>query len=223
MMGAGRALAGAAAPLHAGARVVRRLLEGALGDRVALQADRQPRRVHHDEHVFEAAIGLADQVAHGAIAFAERHHAGGTGMDAELVFDRHAAQVIARAEFAVCSPTRTFGTRNSEMPRTPSGAPSMRASTMCMMLSVKSCSPQVMKIFWPKRRNSSTAGRPPGHLGHGARADQRQIGAGLRLGEHHGAGPLAAHHLRQKALLQRRRRRSVPGHGSPRRSASDTA
>ena len=37
--------------------------------------------------------------------------------------------------------TQNFGTMNSEMPRTPGGAPSMRASTMCTMFSVRSCSP----------------------------------------------------------------------------------
>jgi hypothetical protein len=43
-----------------------------------------------------------------------------------------------------------FGTMNSEMPLTPSGAPSMRASTRWMMLSDMSCSPAEMKIFWPE-------------------------------------------------------------------------
>ena len=42
------------------------------------------------------------------------------------------------------------GTMNSEMPFTPSGAPSMRASTRWTMLSDMSCSPAEMKIFWPE-------------------------------------------------------------------------
>ncbi len=46
--------------------------------------------------------------------------------------------------------TRNFGTRNRQMPFTPSGAPGMRASTRWTMLSAMSCSPQVMKIFVPK-------------------------------------------------------------------------
>jgi hypothetical protein len=36
----------------------------------------------------------------------------------------------------------------------------------------------------------------------GARAHQREVGAGLRLGQIHRAGPLAARHLRQERLLQ---------------------
>jgi hypothetical protein len=37
--------------------------------------------------------------------------------------------------------------------------------------------------------------------GRGARAHLGEIAAGLRLGQVHGAGPLAAHHLRQVELL----------------------
>ena len=48
--------------------------------------------------------------------------------------------------------TRNFGTMNSEIPFTPSGASGVRASTRCTMFSVMSCSPKVMKIFWPLMR-----------------------------------------------------------------------
>ncbi len=51
--------------------------------------------------------------------------------------------------------SKNFGTTNNEIPFTPSGAPSIRASTRWMMLSVKSCSPYVIKIFCPKMRNTS--------------------------------------------------------------------
>ena len=73
-----------------------------LGHRHALRADRQPRRVHHDEHDVEAAVLLADEVADGALALlAELHHAGGAGVDAELVLDAGADHVVARAQRAV--------------------------------------------------------------------------------------------------------------------------
>ena len=42
------------------------------------------------------------------------------------------------------------GTMNSEMPLVPSGAPSIRARTRWTILSVMSCSPAEMKIFWPE-------------------------------------------------------------------------
>ena len=75
-----------------------RALEGALGDRHALQADAEARRVHHDEHVLEAAVLLADEVADGLV---EHHHRGRARVDAELVLDRGAARVVALAERAV--------------------------------------------------------------------------------------------------------------------------
>ena len=47
------------------------------------------------------------------------------------------------------SPTRYFGTRNRLMPFTPGGASGSLASTRWTMFSVRSCSPQVMKILVP--------------------------------------------------------------------------
>jgi len=46
----------------------------------------------------------------------------------------------------------TFGTRNSEMPRDPSGASGNFARTKWTMLSVRSCSPPEQKIFSPVTR-----------------------------------------------------------------------
>src|SRR5258708_39809713 len=40
-----------------------RALEGALGDRHAFEADRETRGVHHDDHVLQAAVFLADDIA----------------------------------------------------------------------------------------------------------------------------------------------------------------
>ena len=57
--------------------------------------------IHHDEHVLEAAVLLADQIADRAAVVAVREHGGRTRVDAELVLDRHAVHVVARAEAAV--------------------------------------------------------------------------------------------------------------------------
>ena len=64
-----------------------RLLVGALRDGDALDADIQPRVVHHREHAVQAAIFLADEPADGAAAIAVDHRAGRRRMDAELVLD----------------------------------------------------------------------------------------------------------------------------------------
>ena len=144
-------LSGALAPRQRAAlqpllRVGRGVLIGDLGLREALHGDAEPGAVHHHEHRGEAAVLLADQPALGAV---EVHHAGRIAVDAHLVLDRAAGDAVAVAERAVLVDAGIFGTRNSEMPFTPAGAPSMRASTRWMMLSARSCSPDEMKIFWP--------------------------------------------------------------------------
>ncbi|MNH32855.1 hypothetical protein D3C79_933270 [compost metagenome] len=48
--------------------------------------------------------------------------------------------------------TSRLGTRNRLIPLTPGGASGKRASTKWMMLSVKSCSPPLMKILLPLSR-----------------------------------------------------------------------
>jgi hypothetical protein len=107
--------------LHAIAGVGHGMLVGALRNRQALQADGEARRVHHDEHVLEAFVFLADQGADRAAVVAVDHDAGRAGMDAQLVFDRHAMDVVALDPRVPSALTRNFGTTNSEMPLTPFG------------------------------------------------------------------------------------------------------
>ena len=77
-------------------------LIGAVGDGKALDAHFLPGFVHHGEHVVQATIDVADKIANCPIAVAEAHHAGRTGMDAELVFQRGAIGIVARAQAAIC-------------------------------------------------------------------------------------------------------------------------
>ena len=87
------------APLHALLGVFERALIGAVGKGDALHADRKSCGIHHDEHVLEAAIRLADEIADGAVAlFAVVQRAGRIGVDAELVLDARADDVVALAE-----------------------------------------------------------------------------------------------------------------------------
>src|SRR5262249_45988183 len=83
--------------LLARARVGERLLSRALGDRDALQRDRQAGLIHHGEHAGHATVLLADKEAGGAAVVAVNHGAGRRGMNAELVLDRMGAGVVARA------------------------------------------------------------------------------------------------------------------------------
>jgi hypothetical protein len=77
------------------------LLVGTLGHRDALHADAEARGVHHHEHVLEAAVLLADEVADRAAVVAVLQHRGGAGLDAQLVLDGDAVHVVARAQAAV--------------------------------------------------------------------------------------------------------------------------
>ena len=78
-----------------------RRLIGALADRQALQADQHPGVVHHGEHAGHAPVLLAHEVTDRAARIAVGHDAGRRGVDAELVLERDAAQVVARARRAV--------------------------------------------------------------------------------------------------------------------------
>ena len=73
--------------LHAAPGPLGRALESAFRNRIALDADGKARGVHHDEHVFEAAIGSTDEVAHRAARVSKGKHARGTRMNPQLVFD----------------------------------------------------------------------------------------------------------------------------------------
>ena len=98
MIGHGtRGVAADLAALHALLGVGQRLLVGGVADADALHADRDPGGVHHREHGAHAAVLLADQVADGTALVAVAHDAGGRGVDAHLVLDRHAADVVALA------------------------------------------------------------------------------------------------------------------------------
>jgi hypothetical protein len=81
--------------------VLQRVLVGALGERQAFHADGEAGLVHHDEHVLEATVGLTHQGADRTAVVAEGEHRGGAAVDAELVFDRHAMDVVARPRRAV--------------------------------------------------------------------------------------------------------------------------
>ncbi len=64
-----------------------------------------------------------------------------------------------------------------------------------MMLSVRSCSPAEMKILVP------VILKLPSACTHRLGAEQAEVGAAMRLGQVHGAGPFAGDHLRHIGLL----------------------
>jgi len=172
--------------------IAQRALESRLGYPQALQADLKARVVHHGEHAGQALIRRTDQPASGAV---EVHHAGGSALDAHLVFEGTAGERIARARHAVdigdefrhqqqrdaLDPGRCIGqTRQHQMDDV------------------------LGQILLAAADEDLAAADPVAAvgLGLGAGAQQRQVGAGLRLGEAHGAGPLTADQFFQIRILE---------------------
>ena len=209
---AGAAWRAALAPLLG---VGERALIGPLGDRDALEADREAGVVHHREHAGEAAVLLADQKAGRAARVAIDHGAGRRGMDAELVLDGMAAHVVARA---VGQQLR------HEEERDAAGAG--RRVGQARQHEVDDVVDQVVLAIGDE---DLAAGDPVGAVGGplGAAADGVEVGAGLRLGQVHGRGPFAGHDLGEIAVLQLiravLRQRLDAAHGQERRKAEGHA
>ena len=159
--------------------------------RHALHADAQARRVHHGEHGVEAAIRLADQLRLGAV---EQHDAGGRGVDAELALDAAAAERVA---LPVRQHLRRGEERDAARPwrrvRQPREHEVQRVLRQVVLAPGDEDLLAVQPVAAVTRRL-------------GAGADLGKVAARLRLGEAHGAGPLAGDEPRQPRLGLLRRR-----------------
>ena len=171
-------------------------LGGALGHRHALRADRQARGVHHDEHDVEAAVLLADQIADGALALlAELHHAGGAGVDAELVLDAGADDVVGRAERAVLADEALRHQEQRDAARAGRRIGQARQHEMHDVVG------HLVVAVGDEDLGAEDAIAAVGLLDRAA-LEPAQVRARVRLGQVHGAGPLARHHLRQVEALE---------------------
>ena len=77
------------------------LLVGTLGNGEPLKADIIPGAVHHQEHAVEAAVLLAKKITDGAFVLPVLEHRRRRRLDAELLLDRQALNIIAPAEAAI--------------------------------------------------------------------------------------------------------------------------
>ena len=186
--------AGAALPALLG--VGNGALRGALGHRHALRADRQARRVHHDEHDVEAAVLLAHQIADGAVALlAELHHAGRARVDAELVLDAGADHVVGGAERAVLADEPLRHQEQRDAARAGRRIGQARQHEMHDVVG------HLVVAVGDENLGAEDAVAAVGLLDRAA-LELAQVRARVRLGQVHGAGPLARHHLRQVEALQ---------------------
>ena len=185
--------------LDAVLRVAHRLLVGAIAHGDALHADLEAGGVHHDEHVFEAAVLLADEVTDGAradfaLAVAEQQHAGRARLDAELVLDRRAVDIVALSERAV-RPEHDL--RHDEER---DALDSLGRVRRARQHEVHDVFGEVVIAVGDEDLLAEEAIRAVG-LRHGACAHLRQVRTRLRLGQVHRAGPATFDQPRQVGVL----------------------
>ena len=159
--------------------------------RQPLHRDTKPRLVHHHEHALHALVFLADQPPGGAVIV---HHAGGIAVNAHLVFDRATGHAVA-------CPQRSIGIdqdlRHHEQ----------RHAFDTSRRTLDSRQHQMDDVFGKIVLAGGNKNLRSGdfvaavRLLDGLGAQQTEIGATLRLGEIHGAGPFTGHHLRHEHRL----------------------
>ena len=160
--------------------------DGGLGcpfsDCHALQANIDPGVVHHGEHRPHPGAFCPDQPADTRTAIAKGHAAGWGGMDAELMLDTGAFQIITaaiRQEFWHQKQGDTFGSSGRiRQPRQHEVN-----DIVCNIMFAPGD-----EYLGPLDAVAAIPTR------FGPAAQRPDIGAGLRFGEVHGSGPFAAHH-----------------------------
>ena len=165
------------------------LLKGAIRDSDPFQPDRHARVVHHREHQIEAAILFADQKADGTSVVAERHHRRRARIDAQLVLDGDAAEIVARPEPAVLLRQEL---RHQEQRQAPHAIGRARRAGEN---GVDDVGREVVLAVGDE--NFLAGDAKVVSIRHRLGSHARQIGTGLRLGQQHRPGPLAGNQLRQ--------------------------
>ena len=119
------------------------------------------------------------------------HDAGRVAVDAHLVLDRAAGDAVALARASRPAPTRNFGTTKSEMPLVP--------CRRALDAGEHEVDDVLGEVVLAGRDEDLGAGDGIGAVAvrHGLGLEEAEIGAAMRLGEVHGAGPGALDHLRQ--------------------------
>ena len=169
------------AALTALLRIGERFLVRGFGNGDAFHADIQARRVHHREHGGEAAILFADQPALRAFI---GHRAGGRSVDAHLLLNANAAHGVARSIFVA-----EF--RHDEH------RDAFRARRRAFNAGEHEVDDVGRKVVLAPGDEDFLAADGVGAIGlrRGLGGQRAKIGAGLRLGQVHGAGPFAANEL----------------------------
>ena len=182
--------------MHALFGVLHRLLIRTLHDADALHTYTKTRRVHHDEHVFEAAIFFADQLANRAAIITELQHRRRAGFDAQFVLQRQGLHVIGSTQTAV------FVNQEFRYDEQRNAFDAFGRIRRAREYKVHDVVGVIMVAKGDENFGTKNFIATIG-LRFGTRANQCQIGAGLRLGQIHRAGPLTGNQTRDVGLFLR--------------------
>ena len=134
-------------------------------------------------------LALADQRTDGAALVTKGQHRRRASMDAQLVFDGHAVHVVALARRTVSIEQEL---RHNEQGDALHPLRCVRQTSQHQVDDV--VGHVVLTVGDEDLLTENLVGAIA--LRHCTSTHRRQVGAGLRLGEVHGAGPFAADHLR---------------------------
>ena len=158
------------------------VLVSSFGDAHALDADRQSRGVHHHEHMGQALVRLADQFGGGALI---GHDAGRRGVDAQLVLQPDGPERIARPQGPVLVQQIFGGEEQADALRSRRGIGQPGQNQMDDVVRGVVIAPGDVDLL-------ARQAVGPVAVGRSRRRQGAEIRARLRLGQDHGAGPLAA-------------------------------
>src|SRR5574344_1985131 len=185
--------AGQRTHLQALAGVADAALEGDFGVGQTLQRGTQAGGVHKGEHAVQALVRRADQEAGGVV---EVHHAGGVAVNAHLVLQRTTGHTVTLADFAV-------GIRQ-ELGHDKQG--NALGAFRCVRQAGQYDMYDIFRhVVLAGRNKDLGTGYLVAAVGLwlGLGTQHAQVGTAVRLGQAHGAGPLAGYQLGQVGLLLR--------------------
>ena len=159
-------------------------------DGYALDAHAVTGGVHHDEHVLQTAVFLTDQIAHRTAMVAKLQHCGGACLDSHLVLNADAMHIVGCTQCAIGIDLELGHDEQADALHTLWRALYPGQHQMNDVLG------HVVLTPGDEDLGTKDVERTIGQrLGTGTH--RCQITASLRLGEVHGAGPLAADQLLQ--------------------------
>ena len=167
-------------------------LIGRLAHAQPLDADAQPLGVHHGEHGRHALVGLADQPAPGVL---EGELACGGALQAHLVLDTGADHAVALAWAAVFGRDELGDHEQAD---------ALGARRRVRQLGQDQVDDVLGQVVLAGRDEYLGAVEPVAAVAvrRGLGAQQAKIGAAVRFGQAHGAGPNPLDHLRKIGRLE---------------------